>query len=273
MTKVGKLIDRQFLRYQRQISLPEIGEAGQLKLINSRVLIIGCGGLGNAAALYLAAAGAGRLVLADGDVVEESNLQRQVAYREFDNGNMKAAALLDQLNELNPDIDIDISCRYLKGGELTSLVATADVVLDCSDNFTTRQEVNQVCAEHRVPLISGAAIGWKGQLICFDFHQEASACYHCLYPFDHSEQPANCNQAGIAGPVVGIIGTAQALQAVKYLAGAGSPSWSSLHLFDALSFEWQVLSLTRDKACPVCGGGNNESVDHNRGVTGNAYMA
>jgi sulfur carrier protein ThiS adenylyltransferase len=262
MPVLNRLPDAEFVRYQRQISLPELGEAGQLKLKGGRVLIIGCGGLGTSAALYLAAAGVGKIILADGDVVEESNLQRQVAYRNFDIGTMKATALREQLEELNPDIDIDICCQYLKGAELASLVGAADLVLDCSDNFITRHQVNRVCNQLKAPLISGAATGWTGQLICFGFHLQAAPCYRCLYPFEQNHQPNNCSRSGIVGPVVGIIGSAQALLAIKHLTGAGSMNWSVLHLFEAQCFEWQTLGLVQDPDCPVCAGNKEASHNH-----------
>ncbi|PWI31746.1 molybdopterin-synthase adenylyltransferase MoeB [Vibrio albus] len=272
MAEEERLSDQEFLRYQRQISLQDIGEEGQLKLKNASVLIVGCGGLGNVAALYLAAAGVGKLLLADGDVVEDSNLQRQVAYREFDCGTQKAVALLNQINELNAEVDVEINCHYLKGSQFQNVAEDVDLVLDCCDNFATRQEVNRACRELRLPLISGSAIGWKGQLVSFAFHKYLSPCYHCLYPFKHNDTQANCLQGGIVGPVAGMIGTAQALQAITYFTQSKSLSWSVLHVFDALTFEWQALHLMQDDECLVCGS-NKENSHLDQGEEVYAHLA
>ncbi len=273
MTEKERLSDREFLRYQRQISLQDIGEEGQLKLKHARVLIVGCGGLGNVAALYLAAAGVGKLILADGDIVEGSNLQRQVAYRESDCGSQKVVALLNQLNELNTEVDIEVIGQYIQGDPLQNAVEGVDLVLDCSDNFTTRQAVNRVCRTLCLPLISGSAIGWQGQLVSFAFHKIPSPCYRCLYPFEQNDPQTNCQQAGIAGPVTGIIGTAQALEAIKYFIQSESLGWSVLRLFDALSFEWQTLHLAQDDECEVCGHEGNGKNHQTQGGDIYAHLA
>ena len=253
MMHVDTVSDQEFLRYQRQIALPEVGEAGQLKLRNARVLIIGCGGLGTSAALFLAAAGVGQLVLADGDVVEGSNLQRQVAYRESDAGNPKSVALANQLNGLNKSVRIRTVDDYLDGDRLKLEVITADAVLDCSDNFATRQEVNRCCHAAQTPLISGSAIGWNGQLIGFAYQDKDAPCYHCLYPFVQNPAQTRCDQGGVLGPVAGTIGTLQALEAIKFLIGLTSFTVPALRLFTGLDSQWKTLRLEKDLSCPVCG--------------------
>ncbi len=249
------LTDKDFIRYQRQVSLPEIGEAGQIKFSKAHVLIIGCGGLGSAASLYLTAAGIGKLVIVDDEKVDSSNLQRQVVYRESDINTEKTQAMAYQLNQLNSSTQVRTIEKRLDKTQLTLEVMIADAVLDCSDNLPTRQLVNQVCYEQNTPLISAAAIGWQGQFAVFDYAQDKqnSACYRCLYPFDELKQQTNCSESGVVGPVVGTLGNYQALAAIQKLAtGQFHVECSQLHLFDGLRMNWQTMRITKDRDCQIC---------------------
>lgn len=245
------LSDKQFLRYQRQICLDEVGEQGQERLLNCCVLLIGCGGLGNAAALYLAAAGVGKLVLADDDLVEESNLARQIGFRTSHIGMAKVAALAESLAQLNPECQIRPVNRRMDRALLSLEVMMADLVLDCSDNWSTRHQINQVCYEQGIPLISGSAIGWQGQLIGFDFTQPNSGCYACFAP-QQDQSVQRCSEVGVMGPVVGTIGNLQALFALQTLLGVDNVPFSQLHRFDGRQLRWQQWQLMRDPDCPVC---------------------
>lgn len=248
------LSDPEFLRYNRQIMLPEIGEQGQQLLTQSQVLLIGAGGLGSAAALYLAGAGVGNIVIADDDDVDSSNLQRQVIYRDAHQGQSKAKMATEQIQALNPHIRVRAVQARLADQRLAMEVELADVVLDCSDNLPTRYAVNQACFLAGKPLISGAAIRWQGQLMVFDFRRGKGPCYHCLFPSkpDVAQEPPNCSHSGIAGPVVGIMGTMQALETIKCITGAGHVSFASLQQFDGLTMSWNRFNLAQDKRCPVC---------------------
>lgn len=250
------LSDALFKRYQRLICLPEIGESGQKKLCDASVLIIGCGGLGNAAALYLAASGIGKLVICDDDVVEASNLSRQVAFRNEDLDTAKVVALAQQLRRLNPHTDIRTVQRRMDETSLPLEVTLADVVLDCSDNLDTRHLINQVCFYTGVPLISGAAIGWNGQIIAFDFSASSvhQGCYACMVPKDTSSKINNCSEMGVVGPVVGTIGNYQALLTLQYLVGLTEYLPNHLYKFDGKSMDWRKLKLLADPDCPVCAG-------------------
>ncbi|MFM2606373.1 HesA/MoeB/ThiF family protein [Vibrio chagasii] len=253
------LSDFEFVRYQRQIALPDIGEQGQRNLLNGHALVIGCGGLGNAAALYLAASGIGKIVLVDDDCVDSSNLQRQVAFKESDLGTAKVDALKLQLSGLNGRSQVRTINKRMAESQLKLEVMLADVVLDCTDNFATRQQVNQECFEANTPLISGSAIGWKGQFIVFDY-QNQQGCYHCLFPFDHHPQTTRCIDSGIIGPVVGTIGNLQALAAIQRISsGEFQVATHQLKLFDGKTMNWQNLMVTQDIECPVC----NSSVTNN----------
>lgn len=243
------LTDEQLERYSRQLLVPEIDLAGQEALRQSRILIIGCGGLGNPAALYLAGAGVGRLVLADPDHVEMSNLHRQTAFRSSDVGRQKVLALADQLGQLNDDVVVQAEQCYADADWLDKQVEHADVVLDCSDNFATRQAVNRACVVHGVPLVSGAAITMDGQLSVFDRRQADSPCYACLYGVE-TDGDMPCSRAGIAGPVVGVIGTLQAMAAMAILCGQSLPS--RLQTFDGRTLQWQEYLIKPDPKCPVC---------------------
>ncbi|WP_318478896.1 HesA/MoeB/ThiF family protein [Photobacterium leiognathi] len=249
-----RLSDTAFIRYNRQIMLEEMGEQGQLALNNAKVLIVGAGGLGSAAAMYLAAAGVGLLVIADDDEVDSSNLQRQVIYRETDVSLNKAQAACDQLLALNPLVRTRAVKAKLAGFQLEMEVQQADIVLDCSDNWATRYAVNQACYQHQTPLIAGASIGWRGQLLAFDFRQ-ISPCYQCVFPLstETPSQDQNCRSNGVMGPVVGTIGTLQALNAIKAIAGVGEVGFGLLQQFNGLTGKWQQVSIDTDSGCPVCG--------------------
>lgn len=237
-------------RYSRQIRLPRIGEEGQRKLAAARVLVIGIGGLGSPAALYLAAAGFGHLVLSDFDRVELSNLQRQIIHRESAIDEPKALSAKETIAALNSDIEVTAIDWQLADDELARQVASADVVLDCSDNFETRFAVNAACHAAGTPLVSGAAIRFDGQLTTLDFRQSDSPCYHCLFGGEGFAE--TCAAEGILSPVVGVIGTLQALEAVKLITGAGDPLVGRLLLFDGLSGEFQLMHYKKDPGCNVC---------------------
>ncbi|MEZ9051597.1 ThiF family adenylyltransferase [Vibrio sp. 10N.247.311.64] len=246
------LNDFEFIRYQRQLALPEVGEQGQRNLLDSHVLVIGCGGLGNAAALYLAASGIGKIVLVDDDCVDSSNLQRQVAFKESQLGSPKVEALKQKLTELNGRNQVRTINRRMTQSQLELEVMLADLVLDCTDNFESRQQVNQACFGSKTPLVSGSAIGWKGQLIVFDYQMQ-KGCYHCLFPFSHHPQTTRCSDSGIIGPVVGTIGNLQALAAIQRIStGEFQVATHQIKLFDGQTMNWQNLSVTQDSECPVC---------------------
>lgn len=244
--------DQSLLRYGRQILLPEIGIEGQQRLLQSHALVIGLGGLGSPVALYLAAAGVGELTLVDDDLVELSNLQRQIAHATPDIGDPKVVSAARRLQAINPDCRVNARNRRLDDAALKQAVETADIVLDCSDNFTTRFQLNQCCHDSNTPLVSGAAIRWEGQLSVF-LYQQGDACYHCLYGGGEDEAE-RCSENGVAAPLVGVIGSMQALEALKVMAGAGETLRSRLLLFDGLNAQWRQLKLRPDPACPVCGG-------------------
>lgn len=246
------LDDDQLLRYSRQILLPDIDIAGQEKLAVARVLMVGAGGLGSPAALYLAGAGVARLVIADGDALEASNLHRQIAFREYQVGENKAEALAAQLRQLNSQVDVVLHAGFVDDEWLEKVLPGIDVVLDCSDNFATRSLVNRACCRHAVPLVSGAAIRMEGQLAVFDFRQPDAACYACLYG-DGGGPDTLCSESGILGPVVGVIGAMQALQAIKLICTL--PVTQQLYLFDAGTLTWQAMGFRRDPGCPVCSAG------------------
>lgn len=246
--------DHQLLRYSRQILLPQIDIEGQQKLLNARVLVIGLGGLGSPAAMYLAAAGIGELVLNDYDRVDLSNLQRQIIHGTDNLGEPKVESARKTLARLNPDITLRTLDRRLEGADLDAAVAAVDVVLDCSDNFATRFAVNAACVKARKPLVSGAVIRFEGQLAVFTPEQPDSPCYNCLYPAQ-GELPDNCARNGVIAPLPGIVGGMQALEAMKLLLGIGETASGRLLLFDALNLEWRQMKLRRNPHCPTCGAG------------------
>lgn len=244
--------DESLLRYSRQIMLPEFGIEGQQRLREARVLILGLGGLGSPAAMYLAAAGVGSLILADDDRVELSNLQRQIAHTTSNIGLRKTDSARATVLALNPETGVQVHDKRLAGQDLIDLVGDVDLVLDCSDNFTTRFALNAACHARARPLVSGAAIRWEAQISVFDGSAEGP-CYRCLYSEDGAEE-LRCSENGVIAPLVGIIGAMQALEAVKLLAGVGQSLGGRLLVLDALRLEWRELRLRRDPACPVCGG-------------------
>lgn len=243
--------DTQLLRYSRQIMLPRFDVEGQQKLLEATALIIGLGGLGSASALYLAAAGVGHLVLVDFDEVELSNLQRQIVHHVDDIGRPKVESARDTLQRLNPDVTFTLIDHRLEGEELQQQVAAADVVLDGSDNFTTRFAVNDACLEAGTPLVSGAAIRMEGQVAVF-MNDGSGPCYRCLYR-DEGELDNRCSENGVLAPVVGIIGSIQATEAIKLLAGMGETLHGRLLLLDAMHMEWRTLTLKKDPGCSGCG--------------------
>ncbi len=238
-------------RYSRHMVMPEIGVNGQQCLLDSHALIVGVGGLGSAATLYLASSGVGHLTLADQDHVELSNLQRQIVHTEANIGLAKVASAQQQLQGLNSDIQIDCLTGRLEGAVLEKAVQAADIVIDGSDNFTTRFAVNAACVKHRKPLVSGAAIRLEGQLTSFTPGRNRSPCYACLYRDSGMDQEA-CEDAGVLGPLVGVIGSMQALEAIKLLLGLGDSLVGRLLLFNAKTLVWRELKLKADPACPVC---------------------
>ena len=250
---MAELTDDDLLRYSRQILLPQIDIAGQLRLQQSGALIVGLGGLGSPVALYLAAAGVGSLHLADFDRVDLSNLQRQIIHDESSLGQLKVQSAARRLLKINPQLDLRLHSVALGADSLAAAVAEVDLVLDCSDNFSTRQAVNAACVAAGKPLVSGAAIRLEGQLSVFDPRRADSPCYHCLYGHG-SEDELTCSEAGVVGPLVGLIGSLQALEALKLLAGFGEPMVGRLLLVDALTTGFRELRVKRDPACSVCGG-------------------
>lgn len=232
--------------------LPELDIAGQEKLLAARALIVGLGGLGAPLALYLAAAGVGKLTLADDDVVEASNLQRQIIHGTSDIGRSKVDSATSSLNAINADCEVTVLQQRLLDDQLTEQVANADIVLDGTDNFTTRYAINAACVATGTPLVSGAAIRWEGQVAVFDFRDPASPCYACLYPDIDSTSDLSCADNGVAAPVVGVIGSLQALEAIKLLSGAGETLSGSVLVMDAKYQQWQKLKLARVEDCSVC---------------------
>ncbi len=246
------LSDEELLRYSRQILLAHVDIDGQLKLKNSRVLIVGLGGLGSPVALYLAAAGVGELHLADFDRVDLSNLQRQIAHDTSSLGQPKVESAAKRLRAINPAIQLQLYPAGLDADSLSAAVAGVDLVLDCSDNFGTREAVNAACVAAGKPLVSGAAIRLEGQLAVFDPRQADSPCYHCLYGHG-SEAELTCSEAGVLGPLVGLVGSLQALEALKLLASFGQSLVGRLLLIDGLGCHFRELRVKRDPACSVCG--------------------
>ncbi|MEZ9706247.1 HesA/MoeB/ThiF family protein [Vibrio breoganii] len=250
------LSNQEFLRYQRQIMLPELGESGQRLLLDAKVLIVGCGGLGSAVALQLAGAGIGKLVLCDDDSVELSNLHRQLSYRESDLGQAKAKALAGQIQRLNPSISTRSVNRRMSLDLLNIEVSMADLVVDCSDNFPTRQDINKACISNQTPLVSGAAIGWDGQVAYFD-GQHQSACYHCLYPFSKSNQATKCSDTGVMGPSVNMIGSLQSMLALRAIIEPETLNTGELMVFNGREMSHQKFAIEKDESCAVCSEGNN----------------
>lgn len=244
--------DQQLLRYSRHILLDPIGIEGQDRLLSSRALIVGAGGLGCPAALYMAAAGVGTLVIADDDAVDLTNLQRQVLHHEHSVGQAKVESARNSLHDINPGVEVIALKLRLQGDALAAEIAAADVVLDCSDNFATRHAINRACVAARTPLVSGAAIRFDGQVSVFDSRDSDSPCYHCLFPEGGEADEVRCAVMGVFAPLTGIIGTMQAAEALKLLAHTGKSLAGRLLLLDALGMEWRSITLPRDPDCEVC---------------------
>ena len=245
--------DEQLLRFSRQIMLPTMDVAGQQELVDATVLIVGMGGLGCPAAMYLSAAGVGHLVIADDDTVEITNLQRQIAHEQSNLGESKVSSAEATLKGLNPDVRITQIKNRLEGDLLEQAVVSADVVVDASDNFNTRFAVNQSCLKNKKPLVSGAAIRMEGQVAVFDSENPESPCYQCLYS-ECGDDDASCSQNGVMAPLVGIIGSVQAMETIKLITGIGNSLVGRLLLLDAATMQWREMKLPRDPSCPACGG-------------------
>jgi len=243
--------DEELLRYSRQIMLPEMDVAGQQKLLDATVLVVGMGGLGCPAAMYLAAAGVGHLIIADDDTVELTNLQRQIAHSQNNLGDSKVDSVEETLRGLNPEVKITALNQRLIGQELDKAVAQVDVVVDACDNFTTRFAVNRSCIHNRKPLVSGAAIRMEGQVAVFDSNDAESPCYQCLYSAGDDED-ASCSSNGVMAPLVGIIGSVQAMETIKVITGIGNTLAGRLLLLDAATMQWREMKLPRDKNCAAC---------------------
>lgn len=242
--------DEQLLRYSRHIMLPDVDLDGQEKLLAARVLIIGLGGLGSPVAMYLAAAGVGHLTLVDFDAVDLSNLQRQIAHTNARIGQNKAVSAAQNLRELNPDVAIDCIEKLLDADSLSEHIKRVNVVVDCTDNFQTRFAINAACVAAKVPLVSGAAIRLEGQVAVFDSRDTYSPCYRCLYEEDSDD--LTCAANGVLAPLVGIIGSVQALETIKLICGFGTNLAGRLLLLDARHSQWRELKLPKDKNCPIC---------------------
>ena len=249
--------DDQLLRYSRHILLDDVGIEGQQRLRDSHALVVGAGGLGSPVAMYLAASGVGHITLADHDVVDLTNLQRQIAHTTERVGQAKVHSAALAMHALNPDVRITPLQEKLSAAQLDGLVADAHVVLDCCDNFQTRQAINAACVKHRVPLVSGAAIRMDGQLAVYDARDAASPCYACVFPPDTAPEEAQCATLGVLAPLVGVMGSLQAMEAVKLLSGIGSRLTGQLQLLDGRDLAWTSLRLARNPHCPVCGQANH----------------
>lgn len=244
--------DSQLLRYSRHILLEEIGIEGQERIMGARALVVGVGGLGSPAALYLATAGIGHLTLVDHDTVDLTNLQRQIAHTEARVGQPKVDSARQSLLAINPRLNISTLPERVDADRMDTLVADADVVLDCSDNFATRQAINAACVRHGVPLVSGAAIRFDGQLAVYDSKNPQSPCYACVFPPDAAIEEAHCATMGVFAPLVGIIGSMQAAEALKLLSGAGKAAVGRLQMLDARDMTWNDIRVPRNPECPVC---------------------
>ncbi|MFT5642691.1 MAG: molybdopterin/thiamine biosynthesis adenylyltransferase [Janthinobacterium sp.] len=244
--------DQQLLRYSRHILLDEIGIEGQQKLLAAHALVIGAGGLGSPAALYLASAGVGRITLVDDDTVDLTNLQRQIAHTTDRIGQRKAESARDAMHQINPEIDIVALAERASEDRLFELVQSASVVLDCSDNFATRHAVNRACVRHKVPLVSGAVIRFDGQVSVFDQRKGDMPCYCCLFPEDLPFEDVACSSMGVFAPLVGVVGAMQAAEALKLVMGIGASLAGRLLLLDGIHMEWTSIGVARNPTCPVC---------------------
>tara|TARA_R110002049_G_scaffold13509_2_gene58523 strand:+ start:157678 stop:158442 length:765 start_codon:yes stop_codon:yes gene_type:complete len=251
MSDSSELTDAQLLQYSRQIMLPQIDVEGQQKLINASVLILGAGGLGCPLLFYLATAGIGEIVIVDPDVVDQSNMQRQILYTVEDIGDYKAEVAVQKLKKFGTGLQVTAVTKIPDEQELLTLVSSADLVLDGTDTFAARYQHNKACVKAGTPLISGAVIRFEGQLTTFDHRKADSPCYHCLYP-DATDEQLNCSENGVLGPVAGIMGTMMATEAIKMLLGIGEPLTGKLMLLDAMQMDWRSVRLRKDPNCPVC---------------------
>jgi len=244
--------DEQLLRYSRHILLDEIGIEGQQKLLAARVLVIGAGGLGSPAALYLASAGIGHLTIVDDDEVDLTNLQRQIAHTTARVGQSKALSAKEAVAAINPDVRVTALIERVDDARLAELAAASDVVLDCTDNFKTRHAVNRACVAARVPLVSGAVIRFDGQVSVFDPRSADAPCYSCLFPQDQAFEDVACSTMGVFAPLVGVVGATQAAEALKILMGIGTSLAGRLLMLDGLRMEWTSIGVGRAAGCPVC---------------------
>jgi molybdopterin-synthase adenylyltransferase len=247
------MTDDELLRYSRHILLDELGIEGQERLLAAHAVVVGAGGLGSPVALYLASAGVGHTTLIDHDTVDATNLQRQIAHTLARVGQPKAESARVAMHAINPDVRIDALVQRADAALLDALLPDADVVLDCTDNFATRQLLNRACVQHRVPLVSGAAIRWSGQLAVYDSRQSDSPCYACIFAPDDAPEETRCATLGVFAPLVGVVGSLQAAEALKLLSGMGSALVGQLLTLDAQTLATRQLRLQRDPACPVCG--------------------
>jgi molybdopterin/thiamine biosynthesis adenylyltransferase len=246
--------DEQLLRYSRHILLDELGVEGQAKFLAAHVLVIGAGGLGSPVALYLGTAGVGRLTIVDHDTVDLTNLQRQIAHNLARVGRPKAASAAESIAAINPDVQVTALLERADGARLDELVAGADLVVDCCDNFKTRQAVNAACVRHRRPLVSGAAIGFDGQISVYDTRDAQNPCYACVFPPEATFEEVRCATMGVFAPLVGVIGAMQAAEALRLVAGVGESLAARLQMLDGRSMEWTEIRVQRNPACPVCAG-------------------
>ena len=248
-----KLSDQQLLRYSRHMMLPQIDAEGQGKLCQAKVLIIGLGGLGSAASMYLAASGTGEMVIADGDQVELSNLQRQILHDTDGIGLAKTESAKNRLNAINPEVKIRTINARLDNEKLQQEAQAADLVLDATDNFSSRFAINLACAKAAKPLVSAAAIRFEGQISIYDHSDSTCPCYRCLYSDQHTDSRDTCEQAGVISPLLGILGSMQALETIKMITNTGQTLKGRLLLLDALTMQWQEVKLPQDPECEVCG--------------------
>jgi len=251
MSNDNAMNDEQLLRYSRQLLLPQVDFDGQQRLLDSHVLIIGLGGLGSPVALYLAAAGVGKLTLVDDDKVELSNLQRQIIHTENDIGRTKVLSAVDSLVAINSDLQLDVKTERLDRAGLEQVISEVDVVVDCSDNFATRFLLNEVSQQYKKPLVSGAAIRMEGQVTVYDPRQPDSSCYQCLYQ-DKGELQQSCSETGVLSPLLGIIGSIQAVETVKLIAQVGQSLAGRLLILDAAMMQWREIRLKPNPNCPIC---------------------
>ncbi|SIT39798.1 Molybdopterin-synthase adenylyltransferase [Paraburkholderia piptadeniae] len=245
--------DDQLLRYSRHILVDELGIEAQQSFLDAHAIVVGAGGLGSPAAMYLAASGVGKLTLVDADTVDLTNLQRQILHVTKSVGRLKVESGRDAIAQLNPDIDVNAVAERVDDAWLDRTVPQATVVLDCTDNFATRHAINRACVAHGVPLVSGAALRFDGQISTFDFRNDESPCYACVFPEDQPFEEVACSTMGVFAPTVGIIGAMQAAEALRVIAGVGEPLVGRLMMLDSLRMEWSTMRIARQQDCPVCG--------------------